>query len=56
MAGWIDHPEFGRAWDSGCVVIVDDPSMLKESPLREWLDDEEYAAVCSPDEWLQHIR
>lgn len=55
MAGWIDHPEFGRAWDSGCVVIVDDPSMLEESPLREWLDDEEHAAVCSPDEWLRHI-
>ena len=55
MAGWIEHPEFGRAWDSGCVAIVDDPSMLEESPLREWLEDEEHVTVYSPDEWLRHI-
>lgn len=55
MAGWIEHPELGRALDGGCVAIVDDPSMLEESPLREWLDDEDYAAVCSPDAWLRHI-
>lgn len=55
MAGWIDHSEFGRALDSGCVAIVDDPSTLNESPLREWLEDEDYVAWCSPDEWLRHI-
>lgn len=55
MAGWIDHPEHGRVWDNGCVVIVDDPSLLEEPPLRDWLHDEEHFAVCSPDEWLWHI-
>ena len=55
MAGWIDHPEFGEAWDNGCVVIVDDPSMLEEPILSEWLRDEEHAAVHSSDEWMRHI-
>ena len=55
MAGWIDHPEFGKAWDNGCVVIVDDPSMLEEPILHEWLRDEEHVAVYSPDEWIRHI-
>lgn len=55
MSGWIDHPEFGRVWDSGCVAVVDDPSMLDDPTMREWADDEEHVAVCSPDEWLQHI-
>lgn len=55
MSGWIDHPEFGRVWDSGCVVVVNDPSMLEEPPLREWLRDEDHFVVYSPDEWLRHI-
>lgn len=55
MSGWIHHPEFGRVRDSGCVVIVDDPVMLDEPPMREWIAAEEHVSVCSMDQWMQHI-
>ncbi len=55
MSGWIDHPEFGRVWDNGCVAIMDDRSMLDDRIMREWMAEEEHVAVYSPDQWLQHI-
>ncbi len=55
MSGLINHPEFGRVWDNGCVAIVDDPSMLDDPIMREWKAEEEHVAVCNPDQWLRHI-
>ena len=54
MSGWIDDPEDGRLWDSGCVAVVDDPEML-DDPIMRALRDDEYVAACSPDQWHQHL-
>ena len=55
MSGLIDHPEFGRVWDNGCVAIVDDPSMLNDPIMRKWRAEEAHVAVYSPEGWLRHI-
>lgn len=53
MAGWNDHPDFGSVWDSGCVPIIDDPSMPKDPIPREWMRDEKFVAIYSPDARLR---
>lgn len=55
MAGWIDHPEHGRVWDDGGVVVVDDLADVDDLILSLLADGEEYAASCTWDHWVSHV-